>query len=406
MTLLAHEEGLVIPVDDSGIRENILEGFEVGDPVSSPLYTVIGEHMAALLVLVLMPLIGRGLVRFLRYRAARGSGRAQAWLDGYAELPTNRRWAVWAVITSAIVHVTLVFTHELSVYTLLYGVGAVLLALMAIWIVQERRARLTVLLLVASVIAFWFLGAPPDQVGVATKLAEMFALALLVVPGMSPRRRGGPAGVVTLVVVTGIALWIGAFANAGDDGGHHGGEYPDPGTVVPYVDRLEATTAEQQAADDLYSRLRVAVARYEDPAVARADGYQIGTIVGTDYHADNPAYLVDGRTFDPERPETLVYGMGSEGPVLVGAMFQTEGLHAKGPAIGGPLTLWHSHENICFSLTPPALISLMSPYGMCPVGSFNIPITNEMIHAWTLDGVEDEWGHIDDEWLDHYLFHP
>ena len=65
--------------------------------------------------------------------------------------------------------------------------------------------------------------------------------------------------------------------------------------------------------------------------------------------------------------------------------------------------MWHSHENICFTLMPPALVGLMSPYGSCPVGALNIPQTNEMIHAWVLPGVEDEWGHIDDEWFEHYI---
>ena len=173
--------------------------------------------------------------------------------------------------------------------------------------------RLTVLVLVGSVVAFWFLGTPPDQVGVATKLVEMFGLALLVVPGHGVKRTFAPAGVVSLVVVTGIAVWIGAFASAGEDGGHHGGEYPEPGTVVPYIDRLEATLAEQQAADDLFDQVVLGVAKYDDPAVAEGDGYNVGTIVGRDHHADNPAYLEDGRILDPERPETLVYASTESG---------------------------------------------------------------------------------------------
>ena len=32
-----------------------------------------------------------------------------------------------------------------------------------------------------------------------------------------------------------------------------------------------------------------------------------------------------------------------------------------------------------------------------------MPWTNEMIHPWTIDGAEDGWGNLDDEWLDERL---
>lgn len=388
---------------DAEARENQLEGFEIGDQVGNPLYSVINEHVAAVVLLALMPAIGWLIVRLLRRWAARGHTPSLAILDGYQALPVARRWAVWAIVSSAVVHAALVFTHEPSAFTALYATGAGLLVLAAVWVVHDRRSRLTALILVSSVVGFWFLGAPPDQLGIVTKLIEMFALALLVVPGAGVRRRFGPAGVATLVVLTGVAAWAGAFNSAGEDGGHHGGEYPDLATVVPYIERLEPTVEERRAADELYQQIVVAVEKYQDPSVAEADGYDVGTIIGTDHHADNPAYIADGRILDPGRPETLVYAQGNDGPVLIGAMFQMPGFHNPGPMIGGPLTVWHSHENVCISVTPPALVGLMSPFGVCPVGSFNMPGTNEAIHVWTLPGVEDEWGHLEDAWLEDYL---
>jgi hypothetical protein len=86
-------------------------------------------------------------------------------------------------------------------------------------------------------------------------------------------------------------------------------------------------------------------------------------------------------------------------------LFEMDGLTDPGPRVGGPITVWHSHENVCFSLTPPALAGLVSPYGVCPLGSVNIPSTGEMPHAWVMPDVpyEDHWGHVEEEWLDAYL---
>jgi hypothetical protein len=65
--------------------------------------------------------------------------------------------------------------------------------------------------------------------------------------------------------------------------------------------------------------------------------------------------------------------------------------------------VWHAHDHVCFSLTPPAIAGLTSPYGFCPAGSITMPITNEMLHIWVLPGVEDRFGDIEDEWLADYL---
>ncbi|MGF1617965.1 MAG: hypothetical protein ACFCU2_09210 [Acidimicrobiia bacterium] len=402
MDVLAHEDEVVIEVTDEGTRQNLLEGFEIGDQVGNPLYSIVDEHSAVYVLFLMLPLIPVLCVRFLRKSAARGNLRSARVMTDYAYLPLARRWAVWALATSALVHLMLVFTHELSGYSALYLAGAIGLAMATRWTLRGTDSKKTTMIVVGSVVAFWFFGAPPDQVGVVTKLIELFALALIAVPGGESSRRLAPIGVVALVVLNGVAIWIGAFAAQGEDGGHHGGEYPGPGTVVPYIQRLEPTAEEQVAADELYAQVKSALAKFEDPLVAEAYGYDVLPIVGRDHHADNPEYLEDGRIFDPERPETLVYAETPRGPVLLGAMFQMP-FNEPAPRVGGPLTVWHSHENVCISLVPPSMVGLLSPYGVCPLGSVNIPSTNEMIHAWTLPGVEDGWGHIEDEWLEQYL---
>jgi hypothetical protein len=148
-----------------------------------------------------------------------------------------------------------------------------------------------------------------------------------------------------------------------------------------------------------------AIEPYRDVAVAEAAGYEVGTVHGTDHHAQNPGLIGDGRILDPAHPESLIYAESAAGPILIGVMFETDGIGQVGPSDGGPIMLWHAHENVCLGFLPPSIAGLEGPYGLCPLGSLDLPVTGEMLHAWTLPGVpvEDRWGHLDDEWIDEYL---
>ncbi|MDJ0791905.1 MAG: hypothetical protein QNJ71_08415 [Acidimicrobiia bacterium] len=405
MSILAHADDPIVRPVEPGQRANLLEGFEVGDQVGNPLYGVVDEHVLAVIVLIAAPLlvwIGGWVVRML---AQAGSSHAQRVLDRHRGADLRLRIASWAIAISALIHAILVFTHEPTLYTVLYAGGAVALA-WASWAVLGTRRRTAAAVVVASVVTFWFLGAPADQLGVATKLLELFALVLLAYPAeQGDSRRFRVAGTVSLVVLTGVAAWIGAFATVGADGGHHGGEYPEPGTLVPYIDRLEPTADEAHFATDLYWETYAAIDRYRDVAVAEAAGYEVGVVRGTDHHAQNPSFIGDGRILDPEYPESLIYAESPGGPVLIGVMFETDGIGQAGPTDGGPIMLWHSHENICISVIPFGLAGLESPFGSCPVGALNLPITGEMLHAWMIPGIpdEDKWGHVDDGFVESYL---
>jgi hypothetical protein len=270
------------------------------------------------------------------------------------------------------------------------------------------------LILAGSIGAYWLAnleGEPPDQVGMATKLVELTALTIVIRPMSGRRIRGFAASTVTvmLVVVTATAAWVGAFRASGDRHGgdqalgHEPGSVAAPGTVMPQVDDHAATPADVAAAEALRSNVATAIARFADPAVAAAAGYDVGGLNGTRFHASNHAFEHDGRVLDPARPETLVYAAGPRGPVLLGAMFVMPEIGVPGPAIGGPATIWHAHENICVSLTPPALTGILSPLGNCPVGSIAWPMTPQMIHVWTVPGAPQPFGDLDDAWLAHYL---
>jgi hypothetical protein len=369
----------------------------------SPLYQIGAEHVAGVIALALLPL-GAWLIR------RRG-----------APVLAPIEWLLVALLAgSAAVHAGLALDggHDAGIRAL-FVIDAVFLGLIARRVLRGSRAgRLGVAVLVGSIVAYWasaLSGEAPDQVGLATKLAEILALAIVVrpAPGRHWRRMWSLAGsllIGLLVVGTSASSWIGAFrASAAEPGavaGHHvhAGAVPPPGTIFPAVPDRAATPAERAAAAELVLAARSALARYADPAVAAADGYRVNGITGIDFHASNPSYENDDRVLDPARPETLVYAVAPDGrPVLMGAMFLMPKIGRPGPTIGGPLTVWHAHQHICLALTPPALSGVLSPLGTCPVGSIDLPLTAEMIHIWIVPGAPEPFGDLDEGWKRAYL---
>jgi len=372
-----------------------------GDYVGSLMYSVIPGHEAAILAVV-------GLVGAVWAMARWGSdsGRFGALLSAYRDLDVLRRLLTWLLLVSTAVHAGLVVGHEPSGYTALYLIDALLLGYVT-WSLLNGTFRrwVATAVLGASVLGYSVTtlgGEPPDQVGLATKLVEITALAIVLAPASERRwrRLAASASVISMTVVVGIGAWAGAFQTGG---GHHLGETPAPGVLIPAGDDRPPTRHETDEAESLHARTVEVLAPYADPEVAAADGYDVAGMYGTDFHAANAAYQSDGRILDPERPETLVYAMTDRGPVLLGAMFEMEDIGTGGPSPGGPLTVWHAHDHVCFSLFPPALAGLTGPFGTCALGSITVARTHEMIHIWTLPGVEDAFGDIDEEWLADYL---
>lgn len=345
-----------------------------------------------------------------------------AWLWRRRALPVLApiEWLLVALLAgSAAVHAGLAIGHDHhgAAVRALFIADAALLAIVARRVLRGSAAgRLGVVVLVGSIVAYWASalgGEAPDQLGLATKLGEILALAIVIRPSIGRRRARSivlNAAIALLVLGTSASSWIGAFrasAHSHDSvTGHHvhaGGVAP-PGTVLPAVPQREPTAAERAAATHLLLSARSALAKYADPSAAAADGYRVDGLAGMDFHAPNPAYEKDDRILDPARPETLVYAVAPNGrPVLMGAMFAMPNMGQPGPTIGGPLTVWHAHEHVCVSLTPPGLTGLLSPLGMCPVGSIDVPLTSEMIHVWIVPGAPDAFGDLDEAWKRAYL---
>jgi hypothetical protein len=224
----------------------------------------------------------------------------------------------------------------------------------------------------------------PDQVAVSTKLIELSALGLLLVPVRrfhAPRDRAPywaliAAGLPVLTLLTGTTVW--AVDLSRPDPQHvHAGAVLQPTNVV-------ATTEQQAAAARLYAETKAAIEPYQDWHRAWAAGYRPGgsqTLPST--HWMNQDFVRAGYVLDPRHPQGLVYANTLHGPVLLGAMFQMKNIGQFGPDPGGPLTAWHEHQNIC--VTPFGFeFSLMTPYATCPVGAIDITVP-AMLHVWIVD---------------------
>ncbi|HEX9969270.1 MAG TPA: hypothetical protein VGB03_03955 [Acidimicrobiales bacterium] len=173
-----------------------------------------------------------------------------------------------------------------------------------------------------------------------------------------------------------------ADGGAHDDSHSHGDAHSDGhGTMA-----TGRPTAEQQAAADrLRAATMAAARRWASQDDARAEGFKpITPVLNRFQHWHNQAFFTDGRVLEPTAPEELIYASTSRGPVLVAAMFLMERVGDKGPQVGGPLTVWHDHEDLCFSSDGRVVGFYRPPRLTCPPGAVN-QRTPEMLHVWIVD---------------------
>jgi hypothetical protein len=153
------------------------------------------------------------------------------------------------------------------------------------------------------------------------------------------------------------------------------------------------TAAQLEAAAKLFAETRAAVVRYTDLTTAVAAGYKPMEPTDSEIvHYVNPAYMTDAYVLDPQHVQSLIYFNGKQGPVLIGAMYIMPRRGQDGPQIGGPLTVWHQHADICFdNVTGIAVAFTHSGFfdnneksGVCPRGS-SLVRTPQMLHVWLID---------------------
>jgi hypothetical protein len=148
---------------------------------------------------------------------------------------------------------------------------------------------------------------------------------------------------------------------------------------------VPGVTPEQQArAENLIAVTLLRLPKYADYRVAERDGFvSIGDAVTGDEHFVKQAYFDDGRILDPDYPESLVYKPNPDGTKTLAAamyMMPPDTKWADIPDVGGPLTQWHIHDNLCF--TPDSKVAgLTNPDGSCDPPLVKV-VNSPMIHVW------------------------
>lgn len=240
------------------------------------------------------------------------------------------------------------------------------------------------LALLAVVFACATLRGSRREVGIGQQVATTVAcvaVVLLALPGMSAAAR--PAH---------------HEAAAGGADHHSTGGSSDPAAPTasavaptPYVPGqpidlggVEGVTPEEQArAENLVASTLLHLPKYADPATAEAAGFKSIRDGGTGYeHYINGEFQGDGRMLDPDRPESLVYQVVGGKKTLVAAMYMAEpGVTLDTtPELGGALTQWHIHDNLCF-LPSGQVAGLTNAEGSCSPGLVK-PEAVPMIHVW------------------------
>jgi hypothetical protein len=186
-------------------------------------------------------------------------------------------------------------------------------------------------------------------------------------------------------------------AHGGGTGGA-GGEDPGHGHAAavvppkPYDPKkpidlggVEGVTEEEQArAENLIAITLARLPKYADYKVAEADGFRsIGDAVTGDEHFVKLSYFADEHILNPDYPESLVYKPQPDGSKrLAAAMFMLNpGTPlTEVPNVGGKLTQWHIHNNLCFTADA-RVAGIRENNGPCPPGQ-NTGVDSPMIHVW------------------------
>ena len=166
--------------------------------------------------------------------------------------------------------------------------------------------------------------------------------------------------------------------------------YKDNGSARISLAGFPGVSADQQSrAEELVYRTRTVLPKFATTDIAIANGYSSiqDSSTGVEHYV-NWSYINDEHELNPDYPESLVFQVGPNGKrTLVSAMYMLGDSYTLDsvPDIGGSLTQWHIHNNLCYSQDPfvngsTRVVGVTSENGPC---SFGIKLNpNPMIHVW------------------------
>jgi hypothetical protein len=163
----------------------------------------------------------------------------------------------------------------------------------------------------------------------------------------------------------------------------------DPSKPIDLSGTPGVTAAQQARAEELVRDTLRDLPKYADSQVAYAAGYRsIGDRATGDEHYVNWAYVDDGRILDSKYPESLVYEYRNGKQTLVAAMYMMPlgTRFTDAPDVGGALTQWHVHNDLCLIDNPSdplqkLVSSLVAVDGTCPAGTTKAG-SSPMLHVW------------------------
>jgi hypothetical protein len=161
------------------------------------------------------------------------------------------------------------------------------------------------------------------------------------------------------------------------------GGFPD---MKMYGSTAPPTTAQVIAAGKLIKETDASLLRYRNVKAALAAGYTYVLRTNGEEHllydGNNPAYA----GLDPQHPSSLVYATDAphHAPILLGAMY-IENDNTRGPQIGGSLTRWHAHLELCKSGRPYVAGFNLYLRGRCESQHWKPgTYTGQMLHVWVV----------------------
>lgn len=226
-------------------------------------------------------------------------------------------------------------------------------------------------------------------------LAMGLALAAFVV-GLEhlPAVRIAPPGAL-FCTVTIVALWTGvshdhSHADHATTSAIDAANFEDSGASLIDLSGFPGVTPEEQRrAEMLIYETRETLPRFATPEIATELGFTSIRDEATGVeHYINWTYINDEYELDPNYPESLVFAVEPDGSRrLVSAMYMLGDEYSLDtiPNVGGALTQWHIHDNLCFDRDPiehgsTRVVGITSSEGTCRFGMKLRP--NPMLHVW------------------------